>query len=78
MKVDPTDPVGTTIKFKLEGSAASADVNATVTVSNGWATYTWYVSNADNGSYNVLTFMLSYPTPNDAPANATFLFDDIE
>jgi hypothetical protein len=78
MKVYPTAPVETTVKFKLEGSAVSVDVNATVTVSGGWATYTWDLSNGDNGSYNVLTLMLSYATPDDASANATFLFDDIE
>jgi hypothetical protein len=80
MKVYTDAPVGTLMKFKLESNVADfgKEQDAFTTVSGGWATYTWDLSNGDNGIYNVLTLMLGYATPNDASANATFLFDDIE
>ena len=80
MKVYTDAPVGTLLKFKLESNVADfgKEQDVFTTVSGEWATYTWDLSNGDNGIYNVLTFMLGYATPNDASANATFLFDDIE
>ncbi len=80
MKVYTDAPVGTLLKFKLESNVADfgKEQDVLTTVSGGWATYTWDLSNGDNGIYNVLTLMLGYATPNDASANATFLFDDIE
>jgi len=80
MKVYTDAPVGTLLKFKLESNVADfgKEQDILTTVSGAWETYTWDLSNGDNGIYNVLTFMLGYATPNDASANATFLFDDIE
>lgn len=80
MKVYTDAPVGTLLKFKLESNVADfgKEQDVLTTVSGGWATYAWDLSNGDNGIYNVLTLMLGYATPNDASANATFLFDDIE
>lgn len=80
MKVYTDAPVGTLMKFKLESNVADfgKEQDAYTTVSGEWATYSWDLSNADNGIYNVLTLMLGYATPNDASANATFLFDDIQ
>lgn len=80
MKVYTDAPVGTLLKFKIESNVAGfADERDTyTTVSGGWATYTWDFTNNDSPIYNVLTLMLGYATPNDASANATFLFDDIE
>lgn len=80
MKVYTEAPVGTLLKFKIESNvAAFADErNAYTTVSGDWATYTWDFTNFDSPIYNVFTLMLGYATPNDASANATFLFDDIE
>jgi hypothetical protein len=80
MKVYTDAPVGTLMKFKLESNVAAfgKEQDAYTTVSGEWATYTWDLSNGDNPIYNVLTLMLGYGTPNDASANATFLFDDIE
>lgn len=80
MKVYTDAPVGTLMKFKLESNVAAfgKEQDAYTTVSGEWATYTWDLSNGDNAIYNVLTLMLGYGTPNDASANATFLFDDIE
>ena len=79
MKVYTDAPVGTLLKFKVESTDAgfANERNVNTTVSGGWATYTWDFA-GDPPVYNVLTFMLGYATPNDASANATFLFDDIE
>ncbi len=80
MKVYTDAPVGTLLKFKLESNVADfgKEQDVFTTVSSEWATYTWDLSNGDNPIYNVLTLMLGYDGPNDASANATFLFDDIE
>ncbi len=79
MKVYTDAPVGTLLKFKLESNveAFGKEQDVLTTVSGEWATYTWDLSNGDNPIYNVLTLMLGYNGPNDASANATFLFDDI-
>jgi hypothetical protein len=81
MKVYTDAPVGTILKFKLENIVPNAfgkEEDALTTVSGEWATYTWDLSNADSPIYDVLTFMLGYNGANDASANATFLFDDIQ
>lgn len=81
MKVYTDAPVGTILKFKLESSPPDEfgkEQDALTTVSGEWATYTWDLSNADSPIYDVLTLMLGYNGSNDASANATFLFDDIE
>jgi hypothetical protein len=81
MKVYTDAPVGTTLKFKLESSPPELfgkEQDALTTVSGEWATYTWDLSNGDSPIYDVLTLMLGYNGSNDASANATFLFDDIE
>ncbi|MFH6769744.1 T9SS type A sorting domain-containing protein [Gaetbulibacter aquiaggeris] len=81
MKVYTDAPIGTILKFKLESSPPNQfgkEQDALTTVSGEWATYTWDLSNADSPIYDVLTLMLGYNGSNDASANATFLFDDIE
>lgn len=81
MKVYTDAPVGTILKFKLENIVPNAfgkEADALTTVSGEWATYTWDLSNEDSPIYDVITLMLGYNGPNDASANATFLFDDIE
>ena len=79
MKVYTEAPVGTLLKFKVESteSAAANERDVYTTASGEWATYSWDFA-GDPPVYNVLTFMLGYATLNDASANATFLFDDIE
>ncbi len=81
MKVYTDAPVGTMLKFKLESTPPQQfgkEQDAYTTVSGEWATYTFDLSNADNPIYDVITLMLGYGGPNDASANATFLFDDIK
>jgi hypothetical protein len=41
MKVYTTAPIGTVVKFKLESSAGSLEVNALTTVSGPWETLEW-------------------------------------
>lgn len=79
MKVYTDAPIGTLLKFKVESTDAgfANERNVNTTVTGGWATYTWDFA-GDPPVYNVLTFMLGYATTNDASANATFFFDDIE
>jgi len=80
MKIYTEAPVGTLLKFKLESNVAgfAKEQDAYTTVSGGWATYIWDLSNGDAPIYNVITLMLGYATPNDASTAATFLFDDIK
>lgn len=80
MKVYTDAPVGTLLKLKIESNQAgfADERDVFTTVSGGWATYRWDFTNQDIPIYNVITLMLGYATPNDASANATFLFDDIE
>lgn len=81
MKVYTEAPVGSILKFKVESTPPELfgkEQDAITTVSGEWATYTWDLSNEDNPIYDVITLMLGYNGVNDASAEATFLFDDIE
>ncbi|WP_367388581.1 T9SS type A sorting domain-containing protein [Lewinella sp. LCG006] len=76
MKVFTTAPVGTTVKFKLEGvGAAERDVQTTV--SNEWETLTWDFTGTP-ANFNYLVFMFDFGNVGDGSANSTFLFDDVE
>jgi hypothetical protein len=79
MKVYTDAPVGTLLKLKVEStdSGAANERDVLTTVTGAWETYSWDFA-GDPPVYNVLTFMLGYATINDASANATFLFDDIQ
>lgn len=77
MKVYTDAPVGTLLKFKVESSGFANEKDTYTTVSGDWETYYWDFAN-DPPVYNTITLMLGYATPNNASANATFLFDDIK
>ncbi|HKL03709.1 MAG TPA: T9SS type A sorting domain-containing protein, partial [Cryomorphaceae bacterium] len=79
MKVYTEAPVGTLLKLKVEDTNESFanEKDVFTTVSGEWATYTWDFA-GDPPVYDIITLMLGYATLNDASANATFLFDDIE
>ena len=79
MKVYTDAPVGTLLKLKVQDfdNSFANERDVFTTVSGGWATYSWDFS-GDPPVYDIITLMLGYSTPNDASANATFLFDDIE
>ena len=77
MKVYTTAPIGTTVKFKLEGSGPAVDVDAFTTVSGSWETLEWvFVGTANN--LNELVFMFDFGNIGDGSPSSTFYFDDIE
>lgn len=75
MKVYTSAPVGTVVKFKLEGIGAT-DRDALTTVSNQWETLTWDFTATPN-NFNTLVFMFDFGNIGDGSLNSTFLFDDI-
>ncbi len=77
MKVYTTAPLGTTVKFKLEGSELSIDVDATTTVSGAWETLEWIFVGTPN-NLNEIVFMFDFGNVGDGTANSIFFFDDIE
>lgn len=76
MKVFTSAPVGTVIKFKLEGGGET-EVDAVTTVSNEWETLTWDFTGAEV-HFNTLVFMFDFGNTGDGSTNSTFLFDDVE
>lgn len=77
MKVYTTAPVGTTVKFKLEGTGPSAEVDALTTASGVWETLEWVFAGTPN-NLNEIVFMFDFGNLGDGSANSTFYFDDIE
>jgi len=75
MKVFCTGPVGTIVKFKLEGNG-QAEVDASTTVSNEWETLTWDFTGQPM-DFNELVFMFDFGNVGDGSATSTFLFDDV-
>lgn len=76
MKVFTSAPVGTTIKFKLEGSG-NTERDVQTTVSNAWEELKWDFT-GEPSNFNTLVFMFDFGNVGDGTANSTFLFDDIE
>jgi len=77
MKVYTAAPIGTTIKFKLEGGVGSAEVDALTTVTGAWEEITWNFSGTAN-TFNTIVLMFDFGNVGDGTATSTFLFDDIE
>ena len=77
MKVYSSAPVGTTIKFKLEGLVGSVERDAQTTLSNEWEELKWDFT-GEPSSFNTLVFMFDYGNIGNGSANSTFLFDDIQ
>lgn len=75
MKVFTTAPVGTLVKFKLEGNG-STEVDQLTTVSGAWETLTWsfYGQPMD---FNEVVFMFDFGNVGDGSETSTFLFDDV-
>lgn len=79
MKVFTDAPIGTTVKFKLEGSGgAQTEVDAVTTTSGAWETLTWNFASVASDTYNTLVFMFDFGNVGDGSASSTFLFDDVE
>ena len=77
MKVYTTAPVGTIVKFKLEGADGSAEVDALTTTSGEWETLEWVFAGTPN-TLNEVVFMFDFGTTGDGSINSTFYFDDVE
>ncbi len=76
MKVFTTAPVGTVVKFKLEGNGQT-ERDALTTVSNEWETLTWDFT-GQPADFSDLVFMFDFGNVGDGSINSTFLFDDVE
>ena len=75
MKVYTTAPVGTMVKFKLEGTGQT-ELDATTTVSGAWEELSWnFVGTAPN--FNTIVLMFDFGNVGNGSAASTFLFDDI-
>ena len=76
MKVFSTAPIGTIVKFKLEGNGdTERDVQTTVT--NDWEILTWDFT-GEPTNFNSIVFMFDFGNTGDGSTTSTFLFDDIE
>lgn len=75
MKVFTTAPIGTVVKFKLEGTGQTErDVRTTVT--GAWETLTWDFTGAPP-VYIDLVFMFDFGNVGNGSVNSTFYFDDV-
>lgn len=76
MKVFTTTPIGTTIKFKLEGGTPT-ERDVVTTTNNEWETLVWDFTGAPTDN-NQLVFMFDFGNTGNGSATSTFLFDDVE
>lgn len=76
MKVFTTTPIGTTIKFKLEGGTPT-ERDVVTTTNNEWETLVWDFTGAPSDN-NELVFMFDFGNTGNGSATSTFLFDDVE
>lgn len=75
MKVFTAAPVGTVVKFKLEGGDIY-ELDQLTTVTNEWETLSWDFTGLQ-GNYNTLVFMFDFGNVGNGLATSVFLFDDI-
>ena len=76
MKVYTTAPVGTVVKFKLEGEGAT-ERDAITTVTGEWEELTWDFTGTPM-LYDEVVFMFDFGNVGDGSETSTFLFDDVE
>lgn len=76
MKVYTSAPVGTVVKFKLEGTGTT-ERDVQTTVSNDWEVLTWDFT-GEPTNFNSIVFMFDFGIIGDGSPSSTFLFDDIE
>lgn len=77
MKVFSTAPIGTIVKFKLEGAAGTTERDVPTTVSNEWEVLTWDFT-GEPANFNSIVFMFDFGNVGDGSETSTFLFDDVE
>lgn len=75
MKVFTTAPVGTVVKFKLEGNG-STETDQLTTVSGAWETMSWNFFGQPS-DFNEVVFMFDFGNVGDGSETSTFLFDDV-
>ncbi len=76
MKVFSIAPIGTMMKFKLEGPGTPVEIDIPSTVTNEWEEITWDFTGLP-GVYNCVVFMFDYGNIGDGSAVSTFWFDDV-
>ena len=77
MKVFTTAPVGTIVKFKLEGNGGATERDVATTVTSEWEVLTWDFTGTPT-EFTDLVFMFDFGNVGDGSENSTFLFDDVE
>lgn len=77
MKVYTTAPVGTIVKFKLEGAGTNTEMDAFTTTFGAWETLEWVFAGTPN-DLNEIVFMFDFGTVGDGTATSTFYFDDVQ
>jgi hypothetical protein len=77
MKVYTTAPIGTIVKFKLEGGGTWIERDAFTTTSNAWETLEWVFAGTPN-DLNEIVFMFDFGVVGNGTASSTFYFDDIQ
>ena len=76
MKVFTAAPIGTIVKFKLEGTG-NTERDVHTTVSNEWEMLTWDFT-GEPSNFNTLVFMFDFDNVGNGSETSTFLFDDIK
>ncbi len=76
MKVFTTAPVGTIVKFKLEGNG-QIERDVATTVSGEWEEMTWDFTGTPM-DFNQVVFMFDFGNVGDGSETSTFLFDDVQ
>ncbi len=77
MKVFTTAPIGTTVKFKLEGAGSPVESDALTTTSGAWETLEWIFAGTPN-NLNEIVFMFDFGNVGNGAASSTFYLDDIQ
>lgn len=77
MQIYSIAPVGTTVKFKLEGGGGATERDRQTTVSGAWETLTWDFSGTP-ATFNEVVFMFDFGNVGDGSAASTFLFDNVQ
>ena len=75
MKVFTTAPVGTTVKFKLEGNGHT-ERDVQTTVSNAWEVLEWDFT-GEPTNFNEVVFMFDFGNTGNGSIHSTFFFDDV-
>ncbi len=76
MKVFTTAPIGTVVKFKLEGNG-SVERDATTTTTNQWEELSWDFTGTTS-DFNSVVFMFDFGSIGNGTESSTFLFDDVQ